>query len=122
MLFINLLPLTGLLTLALPLIRAQNDSFIPFDVFLQGVQDATHAQWNAAAVESSTAFDEIKAHILSMYNGIGNISNTFVLDAEYADCVDIDKQPTVRLLGDTNQTPPSYTSYPEFSKGDSGHV
>ena len=122
MLFVNLLPLTGLLTLVLPLIRAQNDSFIPFDVFLQGVEDATYAQWNATAVESSAAFDEIKAHILSMYNGIGNISNTFVLDAEYADCVDIDKQPTVRLLGDTNQTPPSYTSYPEFSKGDSGHV
>jgi hypothetical protein len=121
MIFTNLLPLTGLLTLALPLIRAQNDSFIPFDVFLQGVQDATYAEWNATAVESSDAFDEIQAHILSMYNGIGDISNTFVLGVEYADCVDIDKQPTVRLLGvDNIQTPPSNTSYPR-SKGE-GHV
>jgi len=121
MILTRLFPVAGLLTLSLPLIRAQTEPFIPFDTFLQGVQDATYAQWNGTAVESSAAFDTIKAHILSMYNGIGNISNTFILDAEYADCVDIDKQPTVRLLGvDNIQRPPSNSSHPDFSQGD-GH-
>jgi len=114
-----LFPAAGLLTLPLPLIRAQTEPFIPFNTFLQGVQDATYAQWNGTAVESSAAFDTIKAHILSMYNGIGNISNTFIINLQYADCVDIDKQPTVRLLGvDGIQSPPSNGSHPDFSQGD----
>lgn len=82
MMLTRLFPAAGLLTLSLPLIRAQTEPFIPFNTFLQGVQDATYAQWNGTAVESSAAFDTIKAHILSMYNGIGNISNTFILDVE----------------------------------------
>jgi hypothetical protein len=118
MIITRLFPAAGLLTLSLPLIRAQTEPFIPFDTFLQGVQDATYEQWKGTAVESSAAFDSIKAHILSMYNGIGTISNTFILDVEYADCVDIDKQPTVRLLGvDSIQSPPSNASRPD-SQGD----
>lgn len=122
MILTRLFPAAGFLTLSLPLIRAQTEPFIPFNTFIQGVQSATYAQWNSTAVESSAAFDTIKAHILSMYNGIGNISNTFVLDVEYADCVDIYKQPTVRLLGvDGIQSAPSNGSHPDFSEGD-GHT
>jgi len=119
MILTRLFPAAGLLTLSLPLTRAQTEPFIPFNTFLQGVRDATYAQWRDTAVESPAAFDAIKAHILSMYNGIGTISNTFILDVEYADCVDINKQPTVRLLGvDGIQTPPSNGTHPEFSQGD----
>jgi len=122
MIFTSLLPSVGFLTLALPSIRAQNNPFIPFDTFLKGVQDATYAQWKGTAIESPAAFDEIKAHILSMYDGIGKIRNTFVLDAEYTDCVDILKQPTVRLLGiGTIDIPPSNNSHPKLSQGD-GHA
>ena len=67
---------------------------IPFDEFLEGVRGATFAQWNHTAVESADAFNVMKNHILTMYDGIGTINQSFVLDVEYGDCVDVLKHTT----------------------------
>lgn len=92
--------------------------FIPFDEFLEGVKGATFAQWNHTAVESGDAFNVMKNHILTMYDGIGTISQSFVLDVEYGDCVDVLKQPTLRILGlDHIESEPLNSSFPSLSEG-----
>jgi hypothetical protein len=75
-------------------------AFIPFDEFLQGVRDASfedYSQRDGAQVRDEDAFEEMRNHILSMYDGVEQVS-TFMVDDQYFDCITIDSQPSVRLL------------------------
>lgn len=124
----SLITVAAFLTLAISFSRAlphnnppQDDPhqrFTPFDEFLEGVKVATFAQWNHTAVESGDAFNVMKNHILTMYDGIGTINQSFVLDVEYGDCVDVLKQPTLRILGlDHIESEPLNSSFPSLSEG-----
>ena len=60
----------------------------------------------------------MKNHILTMYDGIGTINQSFVLDVEYGDCVDVLKQPTLRILGlDHIESESLNSSFPSPSEG-----
>ncbi len=73
--------------------------FISFDDFLQSVRDATfdeYAQRDGAAVRDADAFEEMRQHILTMYDGVVQVSS-FVYEDQYVDCITIESQPSVRL-------------------------
>ena len=65
----------------------------PFQDFIAGVRAA-----NAGALQDAGAFEEMRQHILTMYQGV-EVTHSFVLDAHPFDCVPIEQQPSVRLLG-----------------------
>lgn len=122
----TLLSFVGLLAGLLPVVQAapnhwsphkdKDDCFVSFNDFLEQVKGATFDQYNHTAVESCDAFDEMRNHILTMYDGVGDITKSFVLDVEYGDCIDVKKQPSIRLLGlDTIECDPrNMTDVPEL--------
>jgi neprosin-like protein len=84
-------------------------AFITFDQFLSGIKAAKFADYArlpGAQVKDEQAFEEMRAHILRMYDGVKQVSS-FVLDGQYADCITIDSQPSVRQRGLTIETAPT---------------
>src|SRR6267378_2807825 len=90
------------------------DSFVPFERFLEQVKGAKfeeYARARNAKVESREAFEDMKAHILRMYDGVGK-ATSFVLGEEYGDCIAIEAQPTLRELGIRKiEKPPVSTTF-----------
>jgi hypothetical protein len=73
--------------------------FIPFAQFLKSVNDAQFADYakrEGARVRDQAAFDEMRKHILTMYDNVKQVSS-FTVDNNYFDCITIDTQPSVRL-------------------------
>jgi len=73
--------------------------FISFGDFLQSVRDASfddYAGRDDAAVRDADAFEEMRQHILTMYDGVEQVS-TFVVDGQYFDCITVESQPSLRL-------------------------
>jgi len=107
----KLVPLIGLLALAVPCLGAahfidkrhhdsHNKSCISFPEFLDQVKNATFEDYADTKVESQEAFQDMKDHILGMYDGVCVEEVTsFVLEEEYGDCLKIEEQPTVRQFG-----------------------
>jgi hypothetical protein len=96
----------GLMALVLLTGRAHAQSragFTPFPDFIAGVRTAS-----AGALQDTGAFEEMRQHILTMYQGV-EVTHSFVLDSHHFDCVPIRQQPSVRLLGLTSiaSPPPS---------------
>lgn len=77
--------------------------------FLTTVKAASFPRWKHSAVEDvdEQSFNQIKAHILDMYSGVGNVAHSFLHDDRYADCIDINKQPSLagRLLATAPEAP-----------------
>lgn len=78
---------------------------VTFDQFLATVTAADFQRWQHTAVNSESSFEQMKAHVLDMYSGVGSVSRSFVLDNRYFDCIDIEKQPS--LGGRPLASPPS---------------
>jgi Neprosin len=57
------------------------------------------------AVESEKAFEEMRRHIIDMYEGVQVVSS-FIHIGNYVDCITIESQPTVRRLGLTEIAKP----------------
>jgi hypothetical protein len=78
------------------------DRFVPFGEFLQNLRAAPAAQFLGAArgngVTSAAAVEEMRSHILSLYDGV-TVQHSFVLDDQYFDCVPILQQPSARAQG-----------------------
>lgn len=119
----------GLFTLATPSFALPHNTgpkdhgeggFIKFQDFISGVTDATYDKWAHTAVQNSTAFQEMRSHILNMYDGIGEVTHSFVYDNEYGDCVDVNKQPSLRLQGIDHIAPTPLDSTCS-EKGKGGH-
>jgi hypothetical protein len=49
-------------------------------------------------VSGPESFDEMRNHLLAMYQGV-HVNHSFVRDGSHFDCVPVDQQPAVRLLG-----------------------
>ena len=82
---------------------AQNvaDRFVPFSEFVQSVRSASAAQYVGALqsrIASAGDFEQMRQHIMSLYNG-ATVRHSFVLDANYFDCVPVLQQPGARALG-----------------------
>jgi len=119
-------PILWFLTLATPSFSIPHNTgpkdhntsgFIKFNDFIADVNDATYDKWAQTAVQNAAAFEEIKSHILTMYDGIGEVTHSFIYDDEYGDCVDVKKQPSVRLQGiDAIASAPTDTCSEEKAK------
>jgi hypothetical protein len=75
--------------------------FVPFDQFIQSVRDADASELIArpnAKVATAASVEEMRQHIISMYQGV-QVGHSYVLGSQTFDCVPIQQQPSVRILG-----------------------
>lgn len=92
-------------------------AFVSFDEFVKGVAAARfedYARQKDLAVKRSEDFEGMRQHILSLYEDV-TVAHSFMVDAQYFDCVPVDQQPSVRQLGLKHAllTPPPPTGEPE---------
>ena len=87
--------------------------FIPFRAFIGAVRTA-----NPEALQNAGASEEMRQYILTMYEGV-EVTHSFVLDSRHFDCVPIEQQPSVRLLGLTSiaSPPPAKAPAPDAPAG-----
>lgn len=81
--------------------QPETTQFVPFRDFIQKVETANSAHFVGQPgnrVRNQAAFEQMRQHILEMYQGV-EVSHSFVLSSRYFDCVPINQQPSVRLLG-----------------------
>jgi hypothetical protein len=88
----------------------------PFAQFLQDLATAPTAAYvghPGAAVGSEAALEEMRQHLLKLYAGVA-VEHSFALDGQVFDCVPVEQQPSVRLLGLTAiaAPPPSPAAAP----------
>jgi hypothetical protein len=67
----------------------------PFEEFILETQEADFADFDATAVESEVAFNEMKAQILWLYTGVTN-TTSFVYENVTVDCINLFEQASVR--------------------------
>jgi len=75
--------------------------FVAFQNFVETTREASFGDYAArpeSRVKDAAAFEEMRRHVLSMYEGV-QVTHSFVLDSDHYDCVPIEQQPSVRLLG-----------------------
>lgn len=101
-------------------------AFVPHEQFISNTQKATYADYAkrpGAKVANEKEFLRMKAHVLSMYEGVV-VKNSFVMEMNgYVDCIDATTQPSLRRAGKqlTIQTPPKAVAVeerPEERKGE----
>jgi hypothetical protein len=76
-------------------------SFVPFNDFVAGTRAARSMDSvgkPASKVRDSQAFEEMRQHILNLYEGVA-VTHSFMLDGDHFDCVPVEQQPGVRLQG-----------------------
>lgn len=74
---------------------------VAFDAFLQAVRSARYEDYAGrpgVKVRDRAAFDEMRAHVLSLYAGVKPV-HTFASEGALFDCITVDTQPAVRALG-----------------------
>lgn len=78
------------------------ETFTSYEKFVSDSQRAEYkdfARREGTKVKSAAEFEKMKAHLLSMYEGV-KVKNSFVLgENDYVDCVDISTQPGLRQDG-----------------------
>jgi len=82
-------------------LNAQPKEFVPFKSFIDSTRAAnvsSHMMRQESRVKDSAAFEEMRQHILTMYRGV-EVKHSFVRDSSHFDCVPIEQQPAVRILG-----------------------
>jgi len=86
--------------------------FMSHEQFIASTQKATYADYTKKAgtkVANEKEFLRMKAHVLSMYEGVV-VRNSFVMEMNgHVDCIDAKSQPSLRRGGKqlTIQTPPN---------------
>jgi hypothetical protein len=112
-----------LVALSIGLAQAQTApaTFVPFNDFIQSLNGANSTHFVARTgfqVQDSAAFEEMRQHILSMYNGVA-VSHSYVLGSQTFDCIPIDEQPSLRALGQSQvaSEPPSAPPPPSNVSG-----
>ncbi len=77
-------------------------SFVPLATYLEQVKSAQFADFKSlpdAKVLDETEFEKMKAHVLKMYDGV-TVHHSFMDDdSRYVDCIPLEQQPSLRLLG-----------------------
>jgi hypothetical protein len=76
-------------------------AFVPFRDFLESSSIADSGEYLARStsrVKDAYSFEQMRQHILRMYEGV-EVDHSFVLNSDHFDCVQIEQQPSVRLLG-----------------------
>jgi hypothetical protein len=83
-------------------VEAQNAAraFVTFSSFIQSVNNASAADYVARSgskIRNIGAFEPVRQHILTMYSGV-QVTQSYVLDGQYFDCIAVLQQPSIRLL------------------------
>jgi hypothetical protein len=76
-------------------------AFVKIDAFVKTVATADAATYllsSGSRVVSGTAFEEMRQHVLALYDGV-QVAHSFVYNGQYVDCVPILQQPGARRLG-----------------------
>jgi len=73
------------------------DRFVPFNEFTATTAAAAFSP-STGKVANAAAFEEMRQHILKMYEGV-QVSHSFTVGSQTYDCMPIEQQPAVRLLG-----------------------
>jgi hypothetical protein len=69
--------------------------------FLRDVRTAEYGDYAAredARVRDEQSFEEMRRHVLRMYEGAVEV-HSFLLDGHVVDCITVETQPSIRLLG-----------------------
>ncbi|KAK0713742.1 hypothetical protein B0T26DRAFT_648799 [Lasiosphaeria miniovina] len=77
------------------------DKPVSFAQFLGSTSKTSFESFSAAGVRDSGAFKQMTDHIQSMYSGVKDPSKvtSFKIDDTYGDCIPVQEQPSVHLLG-----------------------
>ncbi len=104
--------------------EATNKELVPFKTFVASTKLASASDYQArpaSKVKDNAAFEEMRQHILSLYQGV-EVSHSFLLDGDEFDCVPVQQQPAVRLLGlQRIATPPPSSGLLEGEPANAGH-
>jgi hypothetical protein len=97
------------------------DRFIPFGEFIEDTRAAIVSRYVLRPpnrVRSSVAFGEMRRYLLRLYEGV-HVTQSYLIDAQYFDCIPIAEQPSVRLLGlrRVETVPPRPTRLPDGLAG-----
>lgn len=109
------------------LMSAQSDrtEFVSFQNFMTRTASAEAGQFinkPGNRVHNIAAFEEMREHILGMYQGV-EVSHSFVVGSEYYDCVPIEQQPAVRKFGLKQiATPPPASLLDESSNSSNSNI
>ncbi|MEV6761497.1 neprosin family prolyl endopeptidase [Streptomyces sp. NPDC051105] len=74
----------------------------PFNEFLESVASARYEevrQFPGAAVESASAFEEMKAYVIDLYRGVNAVESFVETDGQVIDCVPEDRHPAAQRWG-----------------------
>jgi Neprosin len=87
--------------------------FVPFRSFIDQTTTANASNFlgqPSSKVKDAAAFEQMRQHILNMYQGV-DVIHSFVRDSSHYDCVPIMQQPAVRKYGIKQiATPPPQSS------------
>jgi neprosin-like protein len=102
--------------------RPTPKEFVSFRDFIDRTTTADSSEYlarSASRVKDAAAFEEMRQHILTMYQGV-EVYHSFVLDSSHYDCVPIEQQPAVRKYGIKKiaSPPPQSTLNKPASGGD----
>lgn len=81
--------------------QSASPSFVMFDSFMREVSAARatrYLQAPGSRLSDSTAFEEMRNHVLSLYQGV-HVTHSFTYNSQYVDCVPVLQQPGARRLG-----------------------
>jgi hypothetical protein len=109
----------GGLTTVAPASAQTTSEPVPFTSFLSGLSNARAAEFigrPGAAVQDEAAFEEIRNHLLRVYDG-QDVRNSFLQDAQTFDCISLAEQPAKRLQGLTSfAAPPPFSPQAAFGR------
>lgn len=80
--------------------------FVTFDEFIQQTRSAKYEDYLGkpeVEVESSAAFEAMRAHLLQLYDGVSP-THSFSERGRFVDCVPLDQQPGLRRPGTAKET------------------
>ena len=99
--------------------RAQSgsDAFVSFDQFLSATAAAVYNSTTMPKVANAAAFEEMRQHILKINEGM-QVTHSFAVGSQTYDCMAIESQPAIRLLGLKGvATPPAPIAPPAGATG-----
>src|SRR5689334_8543343 len=74
--------------------------FVSFDRFMEATKDINSTVMNRAEskVRDGRTFEQMRRHIINLYSGV-HVSHSYVSDGSHFDCIPVEQQPAVRMLG-----------------------
>jgi hypothetical protein len=88
--------------------QSNTTGFVPFQEFLEATKapNSTVMYRAASRVKEPGTFNEMRRHVLGLYAGV-RVKHSYVMDSNHFDCIPVEQQPSVRMLGlDGIATPP----------------